>query len=385
MQLRDIAWASIKRRRGRFGFMLAALTLAVGTVVALVSLSRAMQTEVGAELDRFGANIVITPKVRALDLAYGGVAIAGLSVDAEHLRTRDADLVRTIPNKRNVSAVAPKLIGTIEVEKHRMLLIGVRFTEERRVKSWWTIHGALPTSADEVLLGSDASQALGRRAGASITLDGRPRRVAGVVSPTGSLDDQAVLADLAVAQQALKQPDAVTMIEVSALCTGCPIEDMVQQMSTVLPQARVAPIRQAVAARERGVRQFTRFAYAVSGIVLLVGTLVVMMTMVSSVVERTQEIGILRAVGYRRTQVATIVLLESLGITLAGGLTGWLAGTLAARALGPALAQLTTAIPINYVLGLLAVGAAVALGAAGGSYPAIRAARMDPAEALRHL
>ena len=385
MQLRDIAWASIKRRRGRFGFILAALTLAVGTVVALVSLSRAMQTEVGAELDRFGANIVITPKVRALDVAYGGLAVAGLSVDAEQLRTQDADLVRTIPNKRNVSAVAPKLIGTIEIEEHRLLLIGVRFTEERRVKSWWTIHGALPASADEVLLGSDASQALGRRAGASVMLDGQPRRVAGVLSPTGSLDDQAVLSDLTAAQAALKQPEAVTMIEVSALCTGCPIEDMVQQMSTVLPHARVAPIRQAVAARERGVRQFTRFAYAVSGIVLLVGTLVVMMTMMSSVVERTQEIGILRAVGYRRTQVATIVLLESLGITLAGGLTGWLVGTLASRALGPALAQLSTPIPVNYVLGLLAVGAAVALGAVGGSYPAIRAARMDPAEALRQL
>jgi putative ABC transport system permease protein len=385
MQLRDIAWASIKRRRGRFGFILAALTLAVGTVVALVSLSRAMQTEVGAELDRFGANIVITPKVRALDVAYGGLAVAGLSVDAEQLRTQDADMVRTIPNKRNVSAVAPKLIGTIEIEEHRLLLIGVRFTEERRVKSWWTIHGALPSSADEVLLGSDASQALGRRAGASVMLDGQPRRVAGVLSPTGSLDDQAVLSDLTVAQAALKQPAAVTMIEVSALCTGCPIEDMVQQMSTVLPHARVAPIRQAVAARERGVRQFTRFAYAVSGIVLLVSTLVVMMTMMSSVVERTQEIGILRAVGYRRTQVATIVLLESLGITLAGGLTGWLVGTLASRALGPALAQLSTPIPINYVLGLLAVGTAVALGAAGGSYPAIRAARMDPAAALRHL
>ena len=385
MQLRDIAWASLKRRKGRFGFMLAALTLGVGTVVALASLSRAMQTEVGAELDRFGANIVITPKVRSLDLAYGGLAVAGLAVDAEHLGTHDADLVRTIPNKRNVSAVAPKLIGTIDVENRRLLLIGVRFADERRVKSWWTIHGSLPSSPDEVLLGSDAAVALGRRAGATIVLDGRARRIAGVLSPTGSLDDQAVLSDLAVAQRALNQPDAVTMIEVSALCTGCPIEDMVRQMSVVLPHARVAPIRQAVAAREQGVRQFTRFAYAVSAVVLLVGTLLVMTTMMSSVVERTQEIGILRAVGYRRTQVATIVLLEALGVNALGGIAGWLAGTFASRALGPTLAQLTTPIPINYLLGIAAVAGAVVLGAAGGSYPAVRAARMDPAAALRHL
>ena len=206
-----------------------------------------------------------------------------------------------------------------------------------------------------------------------------------MLAPTGSLDDQAVLTDLGVAQQALGKPDAVTMIEVSALCRGCPIEDMVNQMAAVLPHARVAPIRQAVAARERAVLQFTRFAYAVSGIVLLVGTLVVLTTMMASVAERTQEIGILRAVGYRRTQVARVILFEALAVNLAGGVTGWLVGFAASRALGPAMAQLTTPIPIDFGLGAAAIMTALVLGAAGRSYPAIRAARMDPAQALRHL
>ena len=83
MQLRDIAWASVTRRRGRFVFALAAVALGIGTVVALVSISRAMRAEVGDELDRFGANIIITPKARSLDVAYGGLAVAGLTVAAE--------------------------------------------------------------------------------------------------------------------------------------------------------------------------------------------------------------------------------------------------------------------------------------------------------------
>ena len=68
------------------------------------------------------------------------------------------------------------------------------------------------------------------------------------------------------------------------------------------------------AVRERAVLQFSRFAYAVSGIVLLEGTVVVLTTMIASVAERTQEIGILRAVGYRRTQVARIILFEALAV-----------------------------------------------------------------------
>ncbi len=385
MQLRDIAWASVKRRRGRFVFALAAVALGIGTVVALVSLSRAMRAEVGDELDRFGANIVITPKSRSLDIAYGGVAVAGLTVDAQELHTKDADAIRTIPNKRNVSAVAPKLVGTLKIEGQRALLIGVRFRDEGGVKSWWKIEGRLARNAGEVMLGHDAAQTLRKRTGDRITLGGEPREIVGVIAPNGSFDDQAVLADLGVAQQALGKPDAVTLIEVSALCRGCPIEDMVSQMATVLPHARVAPIRQAVAARERAVLQFTRFAYAVSGIVLLVGTVVVLTTMMASVAERTQEIGILRAVGYRRTQVARIILFEALAVNLAGGVAGWLLGFAVSRALGPAMAQLTTPIPLDFTLGAAAVLTALVLGAAGGSYPAIRAARMDPAQALRHL
>ena len=385
MQLRDIAWASLKRRRGRFLFALAAVALGIGTVVALVSLSRAMRAEVGNELDRFGANIVITPKTRSLDVAYGGMAVAGLTVDAHELRTKDADLVRTIPNKRNVSAVAPKLLGTLDIEGQRALVIGVRFHDEQGVKSWWQIEGRAALGAGEIMLGSDAAQMLHKNVGDRLTVGGAPRDIVGVIAPSGSLDDQAVLVDLGVAQQALGKPDAVTMIEVSALCSGCPIEEMVSQMAAVLPHARVAPIRQAVAARERAVLQFSRFAYAVSGIVLLVGMFVVLSTMMASVAERTQEIGILRAVGYRRTQVAQIILFEALAVNLAGGIVGWLAGFAGTRALGGAMAQLTTPVPLDFSLGAAAVLTALVFGAAGGTYPAIRAARMDPAYALRHL
>ena len=385
MQLRDIAWASLKRRRGRFLFALAAVALGIGTVVALVSLSRAMRAEVGDELDRFGANIIITPKARALDVAYGGMAVTGLTVDAQELRTKDADMIRTIPNKRNVSAVAPKLLGTLEIEGQRALVIGVRFRDEPGVRSWWQIDGRVARSPGEIMIGSDAAQTLKKTLGDRLTIAGEPREIVGVIAPSGSLDDAAILTDLGVAQQALGRPDAVTMIEVSALCRGCPIEDMVSQMAAVLPHARVAPIRQAVAARERAVLQFSRFAYAVSGIVLLVGTVVVLTTMMASVAERTQEIGILRAVGYRRTQVARVILLEAIAVNLAGGVVGWLAGFAASRVLGPAMAQLATPVPLDFTLGAAAVLTALVLGAAGGSYPAIRAARMDPAHALRHL
>ncbi len=385
MQLRHIAWASLKRRKGRFAFLLLALTLGIGTVVALVALSTAMRADVSDELDRFGANIIITPTSRSLDLAYGGIAVGGLTVDARALTLEDAKRVRTIPNKRNISAVAPKLVGTLDLEGRRVLVIGADLFQESGVKSWWEVNGRLAKTADEVMLGADAAELLAKRVGDSLVIDGQPRQIVAVLVSTGSMDDQAVFADLKVVQRAMGQPGAVSFIEVSALCRGCPIDDIVAQIGAAIPHARVAPIRQAVAARERAIIQFTRFAYAVSGVVLLVGALVVMTTMMAAVTERTQEIGILRAVGFRRTQVARVVLLEALGVTLAGGVIGWAAGIAAAHGLGPAVAQLSSPVPIDPQLGVLAIALAMLLGGAGGIYPALRAARMDPSQALRYI
>ena len=385
MQLRHIAWSGMKRRRGRALFMLSAVALAIGTVVSLAALSAAMRAEVGDELDRFGANIVITPKTRALDLAYGAVALGGLSVDTNALTLDDAKRVRTIHDSRNISAVAPKLVGTIEIDGTPMLLVGADLHEERAVKGWWQVEGRMALEAGEAMLGAEAATALERSVGDHLEFAGKRLDVVGVLAANGTIDDQAVFVDLALAQHALAKPGAVTFIEVSALCQACPIEEIVAQIGAVLPHARVAPIRQAVAAREKAVRQFERFAWVIGALVLIVGALVVTTTMMAAVTERTQEIGILRAVGFRREHVARVVLLETMAVTIAGGTAGWLAGTGAARVLGPVLAQLSEPVAADPRLAAAAVGAALLLGLAGGAYPARRASRMDPAQALRHF
>jgi putative ABC transport system permease protein len=385
MQVRHIAFASLKRRRAKVAFVLAAVALGIGTLVALVSLSRAMEQEIADELDRFGANIIVTPKARSLDLAYGGLALGGVTVESAMLTDLDVAKVRSIHHGRRISAVAPKLAGTVELAGRQVLLVGVNFRQERGLKSWWEIHGAMPASHDEVLAGAEIARALGLAPGHTLLIHGRTLRVAGIGTPTGSVEDAAILADLARAQQILGRPGAVSFIEISALCKGCPIDEIVGQLAAALPHARVAPIRQAVAARERAVLQFTRFGYAVAALVLIVSALVVLTTTMSAVVERTQELGVLRAVGFRRAQIARVVLIETIVAAAAGGLAGWVAGSAVAWCSGPALADLAGRVPPDSQLALASLGIAAAIGVCGGTYPALRAARMDPAHALRHF
>jgi putative ABC transport system permease protein len=180
MQLRHIAFASLNRRKGRFAFLLVALTLGVGTVITLVSLSTAMRAAVSDELDRFGANIIVTPRSQSISLAYGGLDIGDIAVDSRALASEDAGRIRTIPNSRNISTVAPKLVGTVEIDNTRVVLVGVDFRQERRVKGWWTNDGQFAATTDDVMLGADASRMLQKGTGDTLMLGDRPRRVTAV-------------------------------------------------------------------------------------------------------------------------------------------------------------------------------------------------------------
>jgi putative ABC transport system permease protein len=320
-----------------------------------------------------------------LDLAYGQVDLGGVNVDAQALTSADAAAVRTIHHKRNISVVAPRLIGTIDMDGARVLLVGIVVREERGVKSWWRLTGRYPDADAEVLLGAEAAKALVKGPGDRLSLGGCDRLVTGVLQPTGTLDDRAVFTELATVQDLLRRPNGVTLIEVSALCRGCPIEDIVAQIAGVLPHARVTPIRQAVAAREQAVAQMTRFAMLVSVVVLLAGVLVIVTTMLSSVSERTQEIGILRAVGFRQSHVVRVILIEVLALSVLGGVVGWFGGFLGARVFARSVGNVAGAVPPDAALAAAAVGLAVVMGTASGAYPALRAARMDPSQAFRQL
>jgi putative ABC transport system permease protein len=385
MRLVDVVLSNLRRRKGRKALLMLGLTVGVATVVTLMAITDTMRTDISNKLDEYGANILIIPQADGLSLSYGGVTVASAAYDVEELTQADLDRIKTIKNAQNISVVAPKLLGAFPMNGRSVLVAGVRFGDELRLKQWWRVNGEEPAAPDEALAGQQLAQALALHPGTSVEINGRLFRVAGVLAENGSQDDDILFIDLAAAQQVMGKPGKVSLVEAAALCTACPIEEMVAQIADVLPQARVTALRQAVTLRMETVRQLSSFALAVSSVVVVIGALVVLTTMLGAVAERRQEIGLFRALGFRQRHVIQIILGEAAVVTLAGGALGWLLGMAIAVALTPRFVGVTTPVPWNLWLALGAMGGAVLVGLAASAYPAIHAARLDPTTALRSL
>ncbi|HKZ77493.1 MAG TPA: FtsX-like permease family protein [Pyrinomonadaceae bacterium] len=423
MRISSIAWANLKRRKGKAAFLVAGISIGIATVVALLTLSRLIKDEIGTQLDQFGANIIVVPQSNSLSLDYGGVSVSGVSLDAKQLKNGDAQRILEIPYRNRISVVAPKILDLADVDGQQALLAGVDFASELKLKRWWRLVGHTPQERQDLLVGYDAAKSLSliedttdasslpisvvdssvtvytdsgkhqhnveqkgfRIIQDSLTIAGQEHRVAGVIAPTGGTEDRMIFGSLDHFQSLLEKPDQLSMIEVSALCIGCPVEDIVKQISAQLPNAKVSALEQSVRARADTVDRVTRFAIAVSAVVLVIGALMIFTTMMGSVVERTKEIGVLRAIGLRKLQIIKELMIEVAAISTIGGLLGWIVGMLASWLILPYFSESGLTLEFDPKIAPGAVVAALVIGALSTIYPAIRASRLDPSEAVRYV
>ena len=400
MTLRDIAVNNLRRRKGKTLFLVVTFLIVVATTVALNAVSLGIRKELDKKLDSYGANIVITAKSERLALSYGGLSVSGVTYNVQKLSTSVLERLRQSVPPEGISVIAPKVIGSVEGQKQKYLLVGVDFPTELKMKSWWKIRGREP-SGNEIVIGSSVTMREKVGPDNKMVLNGQDFTVSGVLEETGGSEDKLIFSTIDLARKLTGQPDSFTIIEINAKNP----EAAAAGMAKILPEAQVTPVTQLVQGAVESSKTFSRFAFSVSVLLALVGTMVVVITLASNVNDRTREFGIFRAIGFRQSHILRILFTEVLFISLTGGISGYLLGILAPTALGPivqktsvaqqgvAQALQTAAVAKQQVIGFSwypALGVAAILGACviglvAIAYPAWRAAKLDPSEALRFI
>ncbi len=246
---------------------------------------------------------------------------------------------------------------------------------------------------DGVLLGSGIAAALKKKVGQPLEIEGEEFRVVGLYQADNPYDANSIVARLGRVQKLMERPDVVSEIQVrvaDSLRDEAGMDKVCQSIEA-LRDERDQPL----GLKAQRTRQFVDsateatlgkgMAWATTVIVLSLSLLGMLNTMLMSVIERTRELGILRAIGWRRTRVVRMILGESLAISVAAAAVGIVASWLLMELLS-VWSRTSLLVPggLSGTAVLIGAVAAVLAGVAGSFYPAFRAASIPPVDALRH-
>lgn len=358
--------------RQRFRTILTVLGISIGitTIVALGTIAGGLRSTAGKMINLGGANFMVAQD-GASDLSFSTVS------------ETDAAGIAALPGVERADGVVMHITQT----EHNpfFILLGARAADMRPGFPALREGRLLAaTATHEIILGDKAAEALGAQIGATVTIDRTEFTVVGIAHSGNAWEDGGGYAPLATVQEIATRPGVVTAVFV-----------------TVRPDADVTALTAAIAERfpnlttiadvsefdkvDQGVRLIDAAYLAISFLAVGIGAIGVMNTMVMSVFERTRQIGIMRAVGWSGRRIIQMVLTESLVLCLFAVVVGCGLGVLASRAVllnDTVGALLELRYTADVFIQALVVGVAVAL--AGAIYPAIRAIRLSPMEALRY-
>lgn len=407
MKTSDLAeetFSAITANKVRSGLTMLGIIIGIASVIAMIAIGQGAQSSVQASIQSIGANLIlVTPGSQR---GFGTTAVSAGRGSAQTLTQADSDAIAT--GVIGVAAVAPELSRRYQVvakgTNTNTQVIGTTpdYLQVRNVQvdeGSFFVQSQLQSLAKVAVLGPATRDDLfGQGAdavGQKITINNIEFTIIGITHPKGGSGfnnpDDVIYIPLTSAQRYLAGSDYLTIINVEAENEQV-MASVQQQITNLLLQrhnisdpsaADFNVINQAdiVSAASSVTGVFTMLLASIAGISLLVGGIGIMNMMLTSVTERTREIGLRKAIGAQNHEITMQFLAESVLLTFLGGLVGlllgWLISTIISR-----LASITTKISLTSVL--LAFGVSAAIGIIFGYYPARRAAKLNPIEALRY-
>jgi putative ABC transport system permease protein len=365
-------WKNLQRRRLRTFLTLCGIGMAVGAFVGLVGFSRAFEQQWLRIYSSSGIDVAV---------------IRGTFVNTS-LDESAAAKIRRLPD---VAQAAPMIFNVMDLTPDVTALVYGWQADSFEFSSLQILAGQrFHDGSPEVMLGDLLAQDLKKKPGDTLDIQGTTFTVTGIYHGASSLEADALIMPLDQLQQltSLQGKASTVHVRLRPAPRGESWDQYMKQAEAQI-QAAVPGLR-AVAATERAsdnqiVKMAHASAWGTSTLAIIIGILGIANTMVMSVFERTKEIGILRAIGWKRGQVLALIQLEAGMLGLCGGLIGIVVGWCALRILS-ILPQTASLISPSLRWPLLAEAMLVAVlsGLIAGALPAWRAGQLSPMEALRH-
>jgi putative ABC transport system permease protein len=365
-----LVWHNVAVKKLRLTFASLAVATGVLAVVTFSVITHSLRTSELAIMQTGAADFTIAQK-GVSDLLNSNI---------------DQTTLARINGYRQIAAATGVLLSTTKLNSANPLFleIGIRPTELANFGV--TVVAGQPftaTATDQVLLGYRAASNLGKQVGDTITIDDVSYHVVGIYSTGQAIGDEGAMFPLVPFQSVQRQPSELTLVFVRTTA-GTDIEGLRARIEHDNPQLVTVRTASDFGRADRSLALIQAGETGSSILAIGVGAVIVMSTMTITFIERTREFGVLAAIGWSRKRVMGMVIAEALTIGLIGA-AGGVALSFAATQLIGQLPSLVGILHPTYTADEFwrALYTAGAMSLLGGFYPAARAARLSPMEALR--
>lgn len=381
---------SISLRKSRVAIAIVAMIMGASIAGALITTSLNVTEKVGLEFRQFGANILLVPRSESISISIGDVDYGSVT-EQKFIEESDLPKIKEISWAANILGYAPYLYSIVTIGNQSVVLTGIWFNETRIISPWWNLDGEWIEDVNDTanaIIGVSISEILDIDIGDSITISytdllnstTTTLNVAGIVSTGGSEDSQ-IFVTLGLAQNITGQQGKVSTVQVSALCIECPVEVIAGEIEEMIPYVKAKSVQQVVQSEMEILGKLEDLMLLVTMVALMASALGVMTTMTTSVMERTKEIGIMRAIGAENKKIASLFYLEALLIGVIGGLLGFIVGYILAQFIGQSVFESYMSMKIIVLPLVMALSIGITLLAS--TIPVRRAMAIEPAKVLR--
>jgi putative ABC transport system permease protein len=395
--------SALLSNKARSGLTILGIVIGIGSVIAMISIGQGASSSIQSSIQSIGSNLVMI--MPSFQRGVGTQVSTGRG-SARTLKQEDADAIQK--EITLAKAVAPELSGRYQItakgKNTNTSVVGTTaaypavrnvqidtgsFISEQNVRSISRVAVLGPTARDD-LFGENANPI-----GQTIRINKIDFKVIGVTKEKGgsgfSSQDDVIFIPLSTAQRFLAGSDYVSTISVEVVDQESMTVAQEQITSLLLSRHNISNPQLAdfsimnqadiVESASSIVNTLTILLGSIAGISLIVGGIGIMNMMLTTVTERTREIGLRKAIGAKKKDISLQFLSESVMLTFIGGIIGIFLGWFLAFCVTQ-FGGITTKISLMSIL--LAVGVSAAIGIIFGYYPARRAARLNPIDALRY-
>ncbi len=344
------------------------VAIGVSAIVALGAVSRGLRGSIDNALNIDSADLMVFQAGIAADLFS--------NLDEAATRKKFADF----PEIKSATA---GITHIVRFDEQYLIVVGL-YPDEFADVTTSLVEGRAFESKDEIVIGSEFQRRMKFAVGDEIDITGATYTITGVIETGVVFFDSGVVMHIDLVRGFRGWSDGVTNFSLR-LVEGADPDALIEQIETTYPELAVIARADQYGKIDQGLAASDNMVWVISALALVIGCLVVGNTMWMSVSQRTREIGILRAIGWSRKRVMGIIICESIGIGAVGCVLGFAMGFGLAEGTR-FLQDVQSFLDPDYSLFIFAraLGVAILLSVIGSLPPAIKSARISPAEALRY-